>query len=37
VNSGQSCIAAKRFIIGENVRRAFEKRFVELMSAAKVG
>ncbi len=37
VNSGQSCIAAKRFIVVENVRRAFEKRFVELMSAVKLG
>jgi succinate-semialdehyde dehydrogenase/glutarate-semialdehyde dehydrogenase len=37
VNSGQSCIAAKRFIVGEKVRPAFEKRFVELMSQTKMG
>src|SRR5213596_2697950 len=37
VNSGQSCIAAKRFIVVEKVRREFEQRFVEKMKAAKVG
>ena len=37
VNSGQSCIAAKRFIVVDEVRREFEKRFVEKMKAAKVG
>ena len=37
VNSGQSCIAAKRFIVIENVRAAFEARFVERMRAAKMG
>src|SRR6266550_6492390 len=37
VNSGQSCIAAKRFIVVDEVRREFEKRFVEKMRAAKVG
>ncbi len=37
VNSGQSCIAAKRFIVVEKVRPAFEKRFVELMSQTKMG
>ncbi|MGZ5232458.1 MAG: NAD-dependent succinate-semialdehyde dehydrogenase [Burkholderiales bacterium] len=37
VNSGQSCIAAKRFIVVEAVRNEFEKRFVEKMRAAKVG
>jgi len=37
VNSGQSCIAAKRFIVVESVREEFERRFVERMRAAKVG
>jgi succinate-semialdehyde dehydrogenase/glutarate-semialdehyde dehydrogenase len=37
VNSGQSCIAAKRFIVVEKVRRQFEELFVSQMSAVKVG
>lgn len=37
INSGQSCIAAKRFIVVERVRKAFEKRFVELMTSKKMG
>jgi succinate-semialdehyde dehydrogenase/glutarate-semialdehyde dehydrogenase len=37
VNSGQSCIAAKRFIVVEKVRRQFEELFVSEMSAAKMG
>lgn len=37
VNSGQSCIAAKRFIVVEKVRKEFEERFVAAMSAAKMG
>ena len=37
VNSGQSCIAAKRFIVVEGVRRPFEALFVERMRAAKMG
>jgi len=37
VNSGQSCIAAKRFIVVEQVRREFEERFVEHMSSIKMG
>jgi succinate-semialdehyde dehydrogenase/glutarate-semialdehyde dehydrogenase len=37
INSGQSCIAAKRFIVVEGVRRAFEERFVERMRARKMG
>lgn len=36
-NNGQSCIAAKRMIVVEDVRAAFEARFVELMAAARVG
>src|SRR2546422_7239717 len=35
--SGQSCIAAKRFIVVNEVRREFEQRFVEKMKAAKMG
>jgi succinate-semialdehyde dehydrogenase/glutarate-semialdehyde dehydrogenase len=37
VNSGQSCIAAKRFIVVDPVRRAFTERFVERMRARRVG
>jgi succinate-semialdehyde dehydrogenase/glutarate-semialdehyde dehydrogenase len=36
-NSGQSCIAAKRFIVVRAVREAFESRLVENMRKAKVG
>jgi succinate-semialdehyde dehydrogenase/glutarate-semialdehyde dehydrogenase len=37
INSGQSCIAAKRFIVVEPLRVEFEKRFVEQMQAMKMG
>jgi succinate-semialdehyde dehydrogenase / glutarate-semialdehyde dehydrogenase len=37
VNNGQSCIAAKRFIIHESIAAEFEKRFVTAMEALKVG
>lgn len=37
VNSGQSCIAGKRFIVVDAVRSAFEERFVERMAAARMG
>jgi len=37
VNGGQSCIAAKRFIVVEPVRGEFEQRFVEKMKAARQG
>jgi succinate-semialdehyde dehydrogenase / glutarate-semialdehyde dehydrogenase len=37
VNSGQSCIAAKRFIVVEGVRKRFEQLFVEQMRSAVVG
>jgi succinate-semialdehyde dehydrogenase/glutarate-semialdehyde dehydrogenase len=37
VNSGQSCIAAKRFIVVEAVRRDFEQRFVQKMKSVRQG
>jgi succinate-semialdehyde dehydrogenase/glutarate-semialdehyde dehydrogenase len=37
VNSGQSCIAAKRFIVTERTRAKFEQALVKKMQAAKVG
>jgi succinate-semialdehyde dehydrogenase/glutarate-semialdehyde dehydrogenase len=37
INSGQSCIAAKRFIVVAPVARRFTERFVALMKAKKVG
>ena len=37
VNSGQSCIAAKRFIVAEAAADAFERGFTEKMQALKVG
>lgn len=37
VNSGQSCIAAKRFIVVDGLRSSFEQLFVEKMQAVKVG
>ncbi|MGB0013964.1 MAG: aldehyde dehydrogenase family protein, partial [Candidatus Sulfotelmatobacter sp.] len=36
-NNGQSCIAAKRFIVEEAVADAFERQFVSVMGAIKVG
>src|SRR6267143_7167561 len=36
-NAGQSCIAAKRFIVHEKIVPEFEKRFVERMRALKIG
>ena len=36
-NSGQSCIAAKRFIVVEAVREPFERMYVELMRTFKLG
>ncbi len=37
INNGQSCIAAKRFIVHERVYEEFERRFVEGMESLKVG
>jgi succinate-semialdehyde dehydrogenase/glutarate-semialdehyde dehydrogenase len=37
LNAGQSCIAAKRFIVADKVRPRFEELFVERMSAATLG
>jgi len=36
-NNGQSCIAAKRFVVMEAVAREFERRFVEAVADLKVG
>jgi succinate-semialdehyde dehydrogenase/glutarate-semialdehyde dehydrogenase len=36
-NAGQSCIAAKRFIVHERIAREFEKRFVQATSALRTG
>ena len=37
VNNGQSCIAAKRFIVHEQIADEFERRFVAAMEALRVG
>src|SRR5229473_3098799 len=37
VNNGQSCIAAKRFIVHEAIADEFEKRFVAAMKGLKLG
>ena len=37
INNGQSCIAAKRFIVHEKIASEFEKRFVAAMEALRVG
>jgi len=37
VNNGQSCIAAKRFIVAEPIADEFERRFVGAMKALKLG
>jgi len=37
VNSGQSCVAAKRFIVVESLKKEFEERVISLMSEKKMG
>jgi succinate-semialdehyde dehydrogenase / glutarate-semialdehyde dehydrogenase len=36
-NNGQSCIAAKRFIVAESIAAEFERKFVEKMESLKIG
>jgi len=36
-NNGQSCIAAKRFIVAESIADQFEKKFVAKMQSLKIG
>jgi succinate-semialdehyde dehydrogenase/glutarate-semialdehyde dehydrogenase len=37
INTGQSCIAAKRFVVVEPIRERFEQLYVEQMRAKKMG
>src|ERR1041384_4255346 len=37
INNGQSCIAAKRFIVDSRIAGEFEKRFVQAMESMRVG
>jgi succinate-semialdehyde dehydrogenase / glutarate-semialdehyde dehydrogenase len=37
VNNGQSCIAAKRFIVAEPIMEEFQRKFVSQMEALKIG
>jgi succinate-semialdehyde dehydrogenase / glutarate-semialdehyde dehydrogenase len=37
INAGQSCIAAKRFIVVESIREKFEALYLEKMKARKMG
>jgi succinate-semialdehyde dehydrogenase/glutarate-semialdehyde dehydrogenase len=37
INNGQSCIAAKRFIVAKEIYEEFERRFVDQMRALRIG
>ena len=37
INNGQSCIAAKRFIVGTEIYEEFERKFVAQMKALRIG
>lgn len=37
INNGQSCIAAKRFIVHRKIASEFQRRFVEKMASLKIG
>jgi succinate-semialdehyde dehydrogenase / glutarate-semialdehyde dehydrogenase len=37
INNGQSCIAAKRFVVAEEIAERFEREFVAKMESLKVG
>jgi len=37
INNGQSCIAAKRFIVAEKIADDFERKFVQRMESLKLG
>jgi succinate-semialdehyde dehydrogenase/glutarate-semialdehyde dehydrogenase len=37
MNNGQSCIAAKRFVLSEDIAEEFEARFIRLMEGLNVG
>ena len=37
INNGQSCIAAKRFLVDASIAADFERRFVETMQALRIG
>lgn len=37
INKGQSCIAAKRFIVDQSIPEVFECEFIEQMAALKIG
>jgi succinate-semialdehyde dehydrogenase / glutarate-semialdehyde dehydrogenase len=37
INNGQSCIAAKRFIVADAIANEFERKFVSKMEALKIG
>jgi len=37
INNGQSCIAAKRFIVHDSIAADFEKKFVERMKSLRIG